>query len=111
MLLSDKYEKIAAPESLADLEDAYGIQVSGTSMEPAFKPGDTVFVHPYAALVPGCDVVLRKPEPERLAIIRQLLSENAIEWRVFEYRTSQESILPKAEWPRCEKIFGKYSRQ
>ena len=111
MLLSDKFEKVAGPLSLAEVEDAYGVQVSGTSMEPAYNPGETAFVHPYAALAPGCDILLRKPDPDRLALIRKLIAETDTEWKVHQYNPEEDAILLKEEWPLAEKIVGKYNRQ
>lgn len=103
------FEQIAGPRSLAEVEGAYGVRVLGNSMEPAYKPGETVFVHPSASLVPGCDVILRQSDPDRSAVIHTLVRETESEWHVHQYNPDADMMLSKSEWPICEKIVGKYN--
>lgn len=47
------------PPSLLHVPDAYALYVAGDSMEPRYRPGDIVFVHPHRPARAGDDVVVQ----------------------------------------------------
>ena len=55
---------------------AYGLEISGDSMEPLYRDGDTIIVSPAAALRRGDRVVVRTSEGEVMA--KQLLRHSAL---------------------------------
>jgi phage repressor protein C with HTH and peptisase S24 domain len=63
--------------SLPDIGDpnAYGLEISGDSMEPVFRDGDTVVVSPAAPVRRGDRVVVRTREGEVMA--KQLIRQSA----------------------------------
>ena len=56
----DPVEWIACPSGLANVKDAYGLIVTGSSMEPAFFPGDYVFINPNRPPRLGDHVVIQE---------------------------------------------------
>jgi phage repressor protein C with HTH and peptisase S24 domain len=44
--------------SLRDVRGAYAVWVVGESMEPRYRPGQILYVHPRKPLTPGCGVVV-----------------------------------------------------
>lgn len=67
------WDEIALPE-VAD-PHAYALEISGDSMEPVYRDGDTIIVSPGANVRRGDRVVLRTVEGEVLA--KQLLRQTA----------------------------------
>lgn len=59
----DPIEYAAAPDSLIGVRDAYGIQIVGESMVPAYEPGDVAWVHPHKTPQRGKDCVLYHGKP------------------------------------------------
>ncbi|GHF25017.1 hypothetical protein GCM10017044_19740 [Kordiimonas sediminis] len=41
------------PPSLATARDAFAVYVTGSSMEPKYRPGDLVYIDPRKKLIPG----------------------------------------------------------
>lgn len=56
-------DRVAPPPGLRGTKDAYAVFVIGTSMEPRYHEGETVYVHPGRPARPGDYVVLQlKPK-------------------------------------------------
>lgn len=47
------YGRTVAPRYLDDVPDAFAIEVSGDSMEPALRAGWLCYIHPYRTVKPG----------------------------------------------------------
>lgn len=50
---------VSRPHDLAGVPDAYAIYVAGESMEPRYRQGETVWVHPHKPPHVGSDVVVQ----------------------------------------------------
>ncbi|MCB1462094.1 MAG: hypothetical protein KDJ90_06640 [Nitratireductor sp.] len=64
------------PPALVGVDDAYACWVRGASMEPAFREGDLVVVHPYKPFVAGDYVVIQQAsanDGEPVAFIKQFV--------------------------------------
>lgn len=61
--LSEVLDYLARPQSLADDDSAYAVEIVGDSMAPRFEPGERVFVSPKAAVRPGDDVIVQLTDP------------------------------------------------
>lgn len=61
--LSEVLDYLARPQSLADDDQAYAVEIVGDSMAPRFEPGERVFVSPKAAVRPGDDVIVQLMDP------------------------------------------------
>jgi len=52
-------EYIDTPPYLAGAVDAYAVYVTGTSMEPRYEPGATLYIHPGKPVTTGCFVLVQ----------------------------------------------------
>jgi len=50
---------VPRPHALLGVQDAYAVFVAGESMEPRYRPGETVWVHPHRPPHVGSDVVVQ----------------------------------------------------
>tara|TARA_R110000868_G_scaffold40447_3_gene139529 strand:+ start:3069 stop:3782 length:714 start_codon:yes stop_codon:yes gene_type:complete len=55
----DVIDWVPAPPALAGVPNAYAVYVSGVSMEPRFRQGETVWIHPSKPPKPGDSVVVQ----------------------------------------------------
>lgn len=74
---------VLCPPSLENVRDAYAVYVHGSSMEPRYYPGETVWVHPHKPVSRGDFVVaqIRNDEPgdPPLGFVKQFISRNSRE--------------------------------
>lgn len=59
ILNGQKVADVFCPPALAGVEGAYAVQVYGTSMEPKFEAGETVWLHPTSPVRSGDYVVVQ----------------------------------------------------
>jgi phage repressor protein C with HTH and peptisase S24 domain len=110
-------EWVQRPMLLDRVPDSYGVRVSGTSMEPAYEAGDIVFVHPYMPPLPDCDVLLRAEDDhgEQRAMLKRLVRETATHWCLRQWNPAEgekaEFSVRKGDWPKAERVVGKYNRR
>ncbi|MEE2953284.1 MAG: helix-turn-helix domain-containing protein [Pseudomonadota bacterium] len=57
VLNGQKVMDVLCPPSLENVKDAYGVFVSGSSMEPRYFPGEAVFVNPHIPVRQGNFVI------------------------------------------------------
>lgn len=57
VLNGQELSRLFAPPGLEAIEGAYAVQVYGTSMEPSFRPGQTIWLNPVAPVRAGDFVV------------------------------------------------------
>jgi hypothetical protein len=93
--LSEVLDYLARPPSLAADPEAYAVEITGTSMNPRFEPGERAFVSPKSPVRIGDDVIvqLKQAHPEgsdftdtvTAVLIKRLVKRNAeyIELRQF----------------------------
>jgi len=90
--------------------------ISGTSMQPEFRPGETALVNPLLPVIGGeVYVFYREAEGEARATIKELVRQSAESWHVRQHNPAPgkkpEFTLPRNEWRVCHRVIGKYSRQ
>ena len=111
VVTADAVEYVERPTLLAAIKDAVGIRVYGDDNHPTYKPGDTVFIHPYHPPIPGTDVVLRSPKGDiTKVVLGELKTETETEWHVHCYNRKEIDKYKKSEWTRCHRIVEKYNR-
>lgn len=103
-------EKVQRPPVLLGVRGAYGVHVSGTSMIPAFRPGDIALVHPYMEPKHEDDVILQDAE-SRNGMIKTFMRSTKAEWWLRQWNPAKEFSRSKKEWPTCHVVVGKYSRR
>lgn len=60
---------VRRPVGLRGAKDAYGLYVTGISMEPRFKTGELVFIHPHRPIRAGDDVIFQTHDKHTDVII------------------------------------------
>lgn len=113
LIFTGPIDVVQRPPSLANVKDPYGILVTGESMIPAFRPGDTALVHPYLVPHPEDDVILEREGEDgaRYGIIKTFLGVSTGKWRLRQWRPQRDFTRLQKEWPKCNVVVGKYSRR
>ncbi len=100
------------PNNLAHVRDAYGIIVSGSSMVPIVRPGDTIVIHPHRP--PRRDdlcVFRSQGDGEFRAVLKEFVGETHDGWRVRRYHPKEiEYVLKKRDWGECHVVVAIYRR-
>ncbi|MHC1549424.1 S24 family peptidase [Phyllobacterium sp. K27] len=107
----DAIEYVKRPSILENVKDAYGVYIVGDSMDPVYEPGDMALIHPHLPPARGKDVVLFHvpPAQEAECIIKRLVGFNDQDWKLKQYNPAKEFSEPRASWPYCHRVVGKYS--
>jgi len=97
------------PEFLLHVKDAYAVLITGTSMEPRYEAGEKVYVHPKAPLMRDKDVILCSDPHggDFRASIKRLVRWTESQWYVRQYNPAKEFWLPKSEWRKAYRVFGR----
>lgn len=89
VLNGNKVADALCPPQLADVPDAYGVFVVGTSMEPRYFAGEAVFLHPHLPVRQGDFVVVQllgADEGEQVeGYVKRFVSMNAKELVLEQY--------------------------
>jgi phage repressor protein C with HTH and peptisase S24 domain len=98
------------------IADAYCMLISGESMVPEFRPGDSAIVNPRLPIIGGeVYVFYRELQGEARATIKQLRRATTDTWQVTQHNPpagqKQDFSLPRREWQWAHRVVGKYSRQ
>jgi hypothetical protein len=102
-------EEARPPDELIRVRGAYGILIVGSSMVPAYKPGDVAWVNPHKPVERDTDVVLYHvpPNGEAEAIIKTLIGISEREWKLRQYQPARDFSESRIDWPICHRIIGK----
>lgn len=107
----DPIDFVKRPTVVEHVPDAYGLYVVGESMEPAFESGDMALVNPRLPPARDRNHVFYHIAPdggESEAIVKRLLSYNDKDWLLAQYNPAREFTEPRADWPICHRIVGRY---
>jgi len=113
----EEIERVKRPAILEGVRNAYGLLVSGDSMNPAYRHGDMALVHPGLPPQRGEDVVLfdhpltEIEDGQAEAIIKHLVGWTSTEWQLEQYNPPREWSDLKANWPTCHRVVGSYKRR
>jgi phage repressor protein C with HTH and peptisase S24 domain len=107
----DAIDYVKRPEPLRNVRGGYGLLITGVSMIPAYRPGDTALVHPHLPPARDTEVVLyhTPPDGEAEAMIKTLVGFNDREWTLEQYNPAQQFTEFQVEWPICHRVVGKYA--
>lgn len=87
-------------------QGVYGVIVTGESMLPAVRPGDTVVVNPHR--VPRREdlcVFRSEQHGEFRSTIKEFVGGTVDTWRVKRYRPEEkEFTLRRRDWPQCHVV-------
>lgn len=114
IISTEAIEYSAWPQPLAQIKEGYGILLTGDSMVPAYRAGDTALVNPKLAPMSGEDHVFYATDPvsgNALATIKTLRKSTAENWEVQQFNPHREFALPRASWSICHRVVGRYNRR
>lgn len=103
----------ARPDFLARTEDAYGMIITGDSMDPECKHGSTALVNPHLPPRNGDTCIFRahKDDGTVTAIVKQLVRYNDKTWYVHQHNPRKDFELKRSEWQVCHTVVGNYNRR
>lgn len=114
IISTDEIDRIPRPYTLEGITEAYGILITGESMVPAFRPGDTAWVNPRLPPIRDCEVILYQLDEhngEAVATIKQLVGWTDREWLVQQWNPPKKFKLDRGLWKTCHRVVGKFSRR
>lgn len=107
----DAIDWVKRPSVLDNVKGGYAVYIVGESMIPAFRPGDMALINPHLPPQRDTDVVLFHvpPHDEAECIVKRLVGFNDRDWKLEQYNPYKEFPEPRASWPICHRVVGKYS--
>lgn len=99
--------RLFVPPTLEGVEGAYAVRVYGTSMEPRFKAGETVWINPHEPVRAGDDVIvqlLTDEENGRESYIKEFRSQSSKVTRLWQHNPDEDE-RNNLEFP-TEKVFS-----
>lgn len=116
ILSTDPIEVIARPSIVANIREAYGLIITGTSMWPEYRHGETAIINPLLPFQPG-EVHIFYAEHEGVvrASIKELRRATIDDWLVSQHNPPEghpkDFSLPRKDWRLAHRVLGKYSRR
>lgn len=112
---TDPIDFIPRPGPLQHVREAYGLVITGTSMFPEYRPGETALVNPRLPIISGENYVFyAEKEGEARATIKGLRRATEAEWQVEQHNPPRgqpkEFTLPRRDWRWAHRLVGKHAR-
>jgi phage repressor protein C with HTH and peptisase S24 domain len=112
----DPVDFISRPLDLVHVRDAYGILVTGNSMAPEYKNGETATVEPHLPIVPDeVYIFYAEKHGEARATIKHLRRATAEAWLVRQHNPPEgmknDFSLSRREWGVAHRVTGKRTRR
>ena len=106
---------MARPAPLIHVRDSYGLLITGTSMEPEYRQGDTALVNPHLPVIQGeVYIFYAEKAGEARATIKFLRRATTDKWLVSQHNPpdgmAKDFTLTRREWQWAHRVIGKYSR-
>lgn len=92
------------PADLQGVNDAFAVFVSGNSMEPKYKNGDLVYVHPNRSIMKNRFVLVETVEHK--GFIKQFISWQDDMLVVQQFNPDQEITIPREQVLRVMLVIG-----
>lgn len=113
---SDPVDFQPRPVMLNKVVGAYGLLVTGDSMDPEYRSGDTALVNPHLGPIGGeVFIFYAEHDGEARATIKHLRKATADKWLVSQHNPpegmSKDFTLSRREWAIAHRVVGKYSRR
>lgn len=110
-LTYEPIEWIERPAPLATVRDAFAMYVVNDSMEPRYRQGDLLLIHPQRPVRPGRDVLVvltTEAAGEPRAAVKELLGLDAERLRLRQLNPPKELEIPRAEVAGLHLVVGVY---
>ena len=106
---------MARPAPLIHVRDSYGLLITGTSMEPEYRQGDTALVNPHLPVIQGeVYIFYAEKAGEARATIKFLRRATTDKWLLSQHNPpdgmARDFTLTRREWQWAHRVIGKYSR-
>jgi phage repressor protein C with HTH and peptisase S24 domain len=113
---SEPVDFIPRPSHLVHVKDAYGLLVTGNSMAPEYKNGETAIVEPRLPIVPDeVYIFYAEMDGEARATIKHLRRATAERWLVTQHNPpeglAKDFTLSRKEWGIAHRVTGKMARR
>jgi len=101
VLNGNEVSEVLAPASLSNIPDAYAVYVVGTSMEPRYFAGETVYVNPRMPISQGAFVVaqiatgVETDTPH--AFVKRFVSQDAKRLRLEQFHPKKQLEFPASK--------------
>lgn len=107
---------VPRPTHLLHVRDAYGLLITGSSMEPEYNAGEMAIVEPSLPVVPGeVYIFYAERDGEARATIKKLRRPAADRWLVTQHNppegASKDFSLSRKEWSIVHRVTGKFARR
>jgi transcriptional regulator with XRE-family HTH domain len=107
---------MARPAPLIHVRDSYGLLITGTSMEPEYRQGDTALVNPHLPVIQGeVYIFYAEKAGEARATIKFLRRATTDKWLLSQHNPpdgmAKDFTLTRREWQWAHRVIGKYSRR
>jgi len=109
----DPVQRVKMPSILEGVMNAYGILITGESMEPEFRPGDMALINPHLQPMRDETHVFydHPPDGEAEAMVKRLVGWTDEKWKLRQFNPALDFDEDKADWPTCHRVVGKYNRR
>jgi transcriptional regulator with XRE-family HTH domain len=116
IITTDPIEFAPRPGIVETVRESYGLIITGTSMFPEFRHGETAIVNPLLPPQPGeVHVFYAEREGSARAQIKELRRQTAEQWLVSQHNppdgAKKDFSLSRKEWQWAHRVLGKYSRR
>jgi len=96
------------PPHLRNVKDAFAVFASGDSMDPMYKNGQTLWIHPHLPLQPGEGVLVIKSNDE--ALVKELVRQTERAYVLREYRPKEREFeIPAKDVRAAYRVIGALS--
>lgn len=107
---------IPRPTHLLHVRDAYGLLITGTSMEPEYNGGEMAIVEPSMPIISGeVYIFYAERDGEARATIKKLRRATADNWMLTQHNPpegkSKDFHLSRREWGIAHRVTGKFTRR
>lgn len=111
VLSSDPVAKVARPDEVKGVPDAFGAYVSSDHMDPAYLPGDFLCISPVPPPAPNKDVMLMTAiagSPEVRVALRRLVSITETHWVCRQHKPAKTERFDRKTWPLAYRIVARF---
>lgn len=107
---TEPVERIRMPGPLVGVRGAFGMYVVGTSMEPAYRQGEMLLIHPHRPYLAGDDVlvILDDDNGSQEALVKQFVSGDQRRVRLRQHNPRKEIEIAKSEISGLYLVVGKF---
>ncbi|MCP1200085.1 S24 family peptidase [Notoacmeibacter sp. MSK16QG-6] len=92
VMSDDPVEYVSSPMALDTVKDAYALIVTGSSMSPAYEPGDYIFLHPYRTPRPGDYIAIQEMTDAGIVVSIKRFLKLDDEWLLTQQFNPQSEV-------------------